>query len=100
MDPAFLVPDEGFDGGGVKDKEGPVVEDDAEGVTIVGLEEIPVVDHISDYESDQSDEAMAVADQQVFVKHLDQISNSNSETSYSGGGSGFQACQPSVDGQR
>ena len=33
--------------------------------TFVGLEQIPVADHISDYESDQSDEAMAAAEQQV-----------------------------------
>ena len=67
MDPALLIPSpgDGFDGGGVKNEEGPLVKDEVEGVTFVGLEEVPVVDHVSDYESDHSDDAMAAADQQV-----------------------------------
>ena len=71
MDPALLIPEEGFHVCGVKEKQVLVVKDDVEDVTVVGLEEVPVVDHISDYESDQSDEAMAFADQQVNVKYLD-----------------------------
>ena len=74
MDPALLVPGpgEGFDGaGGVKNSEVPDVKDEVGGEKVVGLEEVPEVDdHVSDYESDQSDEAVAVAEQQVFVKQL------------------------------
>ena len=70
MDPALLVPGpgEGFDGSGLKDNEVPLVKDEVGGVKVVGLEEVlDVDDHISDYESDQSDEAMAEAEQKVFV---------------------------------
>ena len=69
MDPALLIPrpDEGFDGGGVEDKEGPEVKNEVKGGSLVVLEEISSVDHISDYESDQSDEALAAADQRVYV---------------------------------
>ena len=71
VDPALLIPgpEEGLDGGGVKEKEVLEAMDEVGGVTVVGLEEVPEVDdHISDYESDQSDEAMTEAEQQVFVK--------------------------------
>ena len=76
VDPALLIPSpgEGFDEGGVKD----VVK--YEVGTFVGLEQIPVADHISDYESDQSDEAMAAAEQQVhyYMKHRLPTMTSNS----------------------
>ena len=41
MDPALLIPSpgDGFDGGGVKNEEGPLVKDEVEGGTFVGLEE-------------------------------------------------------------
>ena len=66
MDPALLIPgpNERFDADGVKVEDVSEVTADAI-VKLVGLEDVPEVNHISDYESDQSDEAMAAADQQV-----------------------------------
>ena len=62
MDPALLVPetDIKFAFSGIAS-----VKEEVKKSIVVCLEDVPEADQLSDYESDQSDEAVALAEQKV-----------------------------------
>ena len=62
MDPALLVPetDVNIALSGIAS-----VKEEVKKSIVVCLEDVPEVDQLSDYESDQSDEAVALAEQKV-----------------------------------
>ena len=62
MDPALLVPEPD-----VKSAVSGIasVREEVKKSIVVSLEDVPEADQLSDYESDQSDEAVALAEQKV-----------------------------------
>ena len=62
MDPALLVPEPD-----VKSAFSGIasVREEVKKSIVVSLEDVPEADQVSDYESDQSDEAVALAEQKV-----------------------------------
>ena len=62
MDPALLVPetDVNIALSGIAS-----VKEEVKKSIVVSLEDVPEADQLSDYESDQSDEAVALAEQKV-----------------------------------
>ena len=62
MDPALLVPESD-----VKSAFSGItsVREEVKKSTVVSLEDVPEADQLSDYESDQSDETVALAEQKV-----------------------------------
>ena len=62
MDPALLVPESD-----VKSALSGIasVREEVKKSIVVSLEDVPEADQVSDYESDQSDEAVALAEQKV-----------------------------------
>ena len=62
MDPALLVPESD-----VKSAFSGIaaVREEVKKSIVVSLEDVPEADQLSDYESDQSDEAVALAEQKV-----------------------------------
>ena len=62
MDPALLVPESDV----ISAFSGITsVREEVKKSIVVSLEDVPEADQLSDYESDQSDEALALAEQKV-----------------------------------